>query len=74
MQHIRSELAARPVGGDLLSFLPAIPDTPERPVRIRAAIASTLMASLELARDGEVALDQLALSGPIGLHSPPASG
>jgi segregation and condensation protein A len=43
----------------LMTFLPKIDrDTPKRPLRCRAAIASTLIASLELARDGTVALEQ----------------
>jgi segregation and condensation protein A len=52
-------LAELPNGSPLATFLPKIDrDTPKRPLRCRAAIASTLIASLELARDGTVALEQ----------------
>jgi len=64
-RHIRAELIGRPEGGDLLSFVPAIPDTPERHANLRAAIAGTLLASLELAREAEVTLHQPLLGGPI---------
>ena len=48
-----------PDGSPLAAFLPKIDrDAPKRPLRCRAAIASTLIASLELARDGTVALEQ----------------
>ncbi len=64
-QHIRAELIERPEGGDLVSFVPVLPDTPERPCNVRTAIAGTLLASLEMARDGEVMLDQPLHSDPI---------
>jgi segregation and condensation protein A len=52
-------LAELPDGSLLTAFLPKIGrDAPKRPLRCRAAIASTLIASLELARDGTVALEQ----------------
>jgi segregation and condensation protein A len=52
-------LAELPSGSPLAAFLPKIArDAPKRPLRCRAAIASTLIASLELARDGTVALEQ----------------
>jgi segregation and condensation protein A len=52
-------LAELPDGSLLAAFLPKIDrDAPRRPLRCRAAIASTLIASLELARDGTVALEQ----------------
>jgi segregation and condensation protein A len=48
-----------PNGSPLAAFLPKIDrDAPSRLLRCRAAIASTLIASLELARDGTVALEQ----------------
>lgn len=41
------------------SFLPALAaEAPERPLKSRAAIASTLVAGLELARTGEAATQQ----------------
>jgi segregation and condensation protein A len=52
-------LAELPDGSPLAAFLPKIDrDALKRPLRRRAAIASTLIASLELARDGTVALEQ----------------
>ena len=66
-RHIRAKLAERPDGGDLLSFVPVIADTPERAFAIRGAVAATLIASLELARDGEVGLDQPRPAAPISL-------
>ena len=71
-RHIRAELAGRPGGGELASFVPAIPDgMPERALKVRAAIASTLMASLDMAREGEVLLDQAYPGEPIAVR--PAS-
>jgi segregation and condensation protein A len=64
--HLRQLLAAMPDGGPLAAFLPAIDgDDPGRPLRCRAAIASTLVAGLELARDGALALEQAAAWTPI---------
>ena len=54
-------LDAAPDGGGaaLGGFLPHIaPAAPERELRCRAAVASTLVAGLELARDGGVLLEQ----------------
>lgn len=53
-------LADRPGGGGLRIFLPAVDrSTPERELRCRAALASTFVAGLELAREGALQLDQL---------------
>ena len=47
------------VGAELGAFLPRIgPAASEREVRCKAAVASTFLAGLELARDGGVLLDQ----------------
>jgi segregation and condensation protein A len=52
-------LAELPDSSPLAAFLPKIDrDAQKRPLRCRAATASTLIASLELARDGTVALEQ----------------
>jgi segregation and condensation protein A len=53
---IRARLTTCPPGATLRHFLPQLP--PGQPARIRAAIASTLVASLEMARGGEVHLHQ----------------
>jgi segregation and condensation protein A len=59
IRQIMRLLAELPDGSLLTAFLPTIArDAPKRPLRCRAAIASTLIASLELARDGTVALEQ----------------
>ncbi len=53
-------------GSKLTEFLPRIPeDAPARALRCRVALASTLIASLELARDGTVGLEQAADWTPI---------
>ena len=52
-------LAIRPEGGPLGSFLPQLNGTgPEKELRCRAALASTFLAGLELAREGNLALQQ----------------
>ncbi len=56
---IETMLMQRPEGGLLAAFLPAIgAEVPDRDVRCRAAVASTLVAGLELARAGGVVLGQ----------------
>ena len=51
---------------DLVAFLPVVArEAPDRERRCKAAVASTLLAGLELARDGTVALDQEAAWMPI---------
>ena len=52
-------LTVLPDGSPLTAFLPSIPhDVPSRALRCRVAVASTLIAGLERARDGAVVLDQ----------------
>jgi segregation and condensation protein A len=54
-------LATSPEGGPLSRFLPSLAAAAaDRPLRARAAVASTLMAGLELARTGEADLEQPA--------------
>ena len=51
--------------------LPPIPvHTPDRPIRMRAALASTFVAGLELARYGALVLEQDGPSGPVHLTVP----
>ena len=53
-------------GGALAVFLPAIPqDEPQRGMRCRAAVASTFLAGLELAREGDVELVQDSAQQPV---------
>jgi segregation and condensation protein A len=64
--HLRRRLAAFPAGGPLAAFLPVIDgDDPGKALRCRAAVASTLVAGLELARDGALALTQDAAWAPV---------
>jgi segregation and condensation protein A len=59
LARIRLTLAEQPEGGDLSQFLPCIsPDTVNRPLKARAAVASTLLAGLELAREGALSIEQ----------------
>jgi segregation and condensation protein A len=52
-------LGALPAGSPLVAFLPVIDESqPGRPLRSRAAVASTLVAGLELARSETLSLEQ----------------
>jgi segregation and condensation protein A len=65
---IEQFLQTLPDGGPLAAFLPTIVGAePARTLRCRAALSSTLIASLELAREGTLALDQDAAWLPIRL-------
>ena len=56
---ITGMLAARPEGGMLASFLPQVDGVEtEKELRCRAAVASTFMAGLELAREGMLGIYQ----------------
>jgi len=56
---VKGLLPLLPDGSPLRDFLPRIGlDVPRREVRCRAAVASTLVAGLELARTGNLTLDQ----------------
>lgn len=68
-------IAERPGGGELRLFLPAIEGSaPQRVLSYRAALASTLVAGLELAREGALQLDQSAPWLAIQLRSGEAQG
>jgi segregation and condensation protein A len=68
LARIRSTLAEHPEGGDLTQFLPGLAaDASNRVLRARAAVASTLLAGLELARDGALVIDQGVAFGPVRL-------
>jgi len=64
---IRVTLEAVPAGGNMLAFLPELPEGPDRPLKVKAAVASTLLACLELAKDGELRVDQRDHWRAIGL-------
>ena len=56
---IRAMLETAPMGGELGSFLPkGSRAEPDHALKSRAAVASTLLADLELARGGELVLKQ----------------
>jgi segregation and condensation protein A len=60
-----------PEGSPLAAYLPPIPqDVTARPLRCRAAVAGTLIAALERARDGALLLDQEADWTPIRVNRP----
>ncbi|MFH5927007.1 segregation and condensation protein A [Roseomonas sp. SXEYE002] len=59
LQRIAALLRQHPGGLPLERCLPPIPPhADQRPLKLRAALASTLIAGLELARDGTLDLDQ----------------
>ena len=59
MARITRLLAARPEGAALQTFLPLVDgEGPDRELRCRAALASTFLGGLELARAGELGLQQ----------------
>jgi chromatin segregation and condensation protein Rec8/ScpA/Scc1 (kleisin family) len=59
---INRMLAAQPEGGPLARFLPEVDgESEERDLRCRAAVASTFLGGLELARSGTLALQQAAI-------------
>lgn len=65
---VRTVLARVPEGGPLALFLPRVArDAPDQDVQVRAAVASTFLAGLELARDGTAGLEQEVPFGPVTL-------
>ena len=66
---VRARLADVPKGAPFQHFLPALPvNEPDRDRRARAAVASTLMAGMELAREGELTLNQDGLFATINVR------
>ena len=59
LARIQALLAEYPAGGDLAAFLPLVAEEAmDRPLRAGAAVASTFLAGLELAREGTLTLAQ----------------
>ncbi len=59
LARIQTLLAEYPAGGDLAAFLPLVAEAAtDRPLRARAAVASTFLAGLELGRGGALTLAQ----------------
>ena len=69
---IAALLREAPAAGLTLdACLPALdPEAPDLPLRTRAALASTLVASLELARDGAARMEQEMPFGSIQVRRP----
>ena len=62
-------LADAPAGLVLAELLPGMPtDMPQRALQCRAAVASTLLAGLELARTGNVTLEQQGAWGDVAVQ------
>lgn len=75
MARIRASLAEHPEGGDLARFLPPIAaEDAQRPLKARAAVASTFVAGLELARSGAAEATQGEAFGAVRLRAAPAEG
>ncbi len=69
LARMRAMLIGRAEDGDLLSFLPPVAaDLNDRLLRVRGAVASTLVAALELARSGEASLCQDDPFGEVRVH------
>jgi segregation and condensation protein A len=66
LQHLDAQLRAHPQGGPLALFVPA-PAPAHSALRRRSAVASSFLASLELARQGAVLLQQDHHFGPLQL-------
>ncbi len=67
---IEAMLSEQPEGAGLNTFLPNIAaNVPDRERQCRAAVASTLVAGLELARQGGVALGQEVEWGSISVSA-----
>jgi chromatin segregation and condensation protein Rec8/ScpA/Scc1 (kleisin family) len=70
MAWVRRRLPELPDGKALTRFLPAVaPEPPEYDLRCRSAVASTLVAGLELARQSEITVGQEQAFGMIQVHA-----
>jgi segregation and condensation protein A len=66
---IPERLAMVPEGGELAAFLPAIAvDDPNWQEKRRTAFATTLLAGLELAKEGMLHVEQFVPMGPCWLR------
>jgi len=64
------KLPELPEGSVLTRFLPQVAlEPPEYDLRCRSALASTLVAGLELARQGEITLGQDQVLGMVQVHA-----
>ncbi|WP_458098426.1 segregation and condensation protein A [Roseomonas sp. WA12] len=70
LRRIAELLGQHPTGLALERCMPQLPaHAPDRAVRLRTAYASTLVAGLELARDGSVSIEQVKPFGAITVMS-----
>ncbi|GGC65408.1 segregation/condensation protein A [Siccirubricoccus deserti] len=69
LDRMRRLLPDLPDGASLGRFLPPVGEGPAATLQRRAALASTLMAGLELSREGAVALDQPEGFGEIRVNA-----
>jgi segregation and condensation protein A len=74
MARIRAQLPGLPAGATLDELLPPTPATEGAALWRRSALASTLLAGLELCRDGAAKLDQDAAFGGIIVRPGDAEG
>ncbi|MFT8246950.1 segregation and condensation protein A [Roseomonas sp. BN140053] len=58
LRQLLGEVGAAEASGSARELACFLPDTPEAPLRRRAALASTLLAGFELARDGQLRMKQ----------------
>jgi segregation and condensation protein A len=66
LARIGSKLEEHSEGGDLSKFLPGIAaDATNHTLRAQAAVAGTLLAGLELAREGGLTIEQDEAYGPM---------
>ena len=70
---VHALLIEHPEGGNMLAFLPPLLESPNREQKAKAAVSSTLLAALELARAGEVCLEQGSLFDTILVSARPPS-
>lgn len=71
--HMQGKFLEEPQGGSFLRLLPGFPASlPDRAFHIRSAVASTLIATLELARAGHITAQQDETFGPIKVVADPA--
>ena len=68
LARIRQMLAEDPQGGELARFLPAVGQGADRLRQVRGAVASTFVACLELARQGEIEAKQEETFDPVRIR------
>jgi len=72
IERIQQMLPHYPEGAAMTAFMPGIPvEDTNRTLKARAAVASTFVAGLELAKQKVLGLDQSALFEPITYHPAP---